>query len=179
MLIFGPGRCASHIWHDDKRLFVYNLTGNVNACNGSLNLLFPYPAQLGYGDTSMANWGEIAKDIDIRYYNYIMSDVNAFSQLMTVMVNSVDNNVFICISEVSIDPYMACINESLMKLIQTRYGFRFFIVNEPEDMQYIQSDGCGFRSVEGIQMYDYDKDSFILHNEKYRLSMGGVAYDVV
>ena len=48
-----------------------------------------------------------------------------------------------------------------MKLIQTRYDIKYSIVNNAEDINYIQQDGCDFMSVMGIQNFDNDRKRYL------------------
>lgn len=172
MLIFGPGNCTSRL---DPMVpwIILNLTGMYTGAGGNLIGLYPAPQQLGFPETMYSDWGEVSKDIDIRYYNYVMNNPSVFSELMFIISNAVNANVFICISDIKSDPYISCINESLMKLIQVRYNFKYYIVNDPSDFDEIVCDGCEFGSVQGIQMYDHDRDAWILNSETARIQMGG------
>ena len=69
------------------------------------------------------------------------------------------------------------INESFMKILQTRYGIVYSIINEPEDFEYVSRDGCDFMTVNGIQTFDNDRKQFMQVEEEQRLSHGGVIHD--
>lgn len=177
MLIFGPGRCTQAL-DLSKNWIVMNLTSTYAHAGVQLQHLYPSPQLLCGGNINLFD-PEMIKQLDMVYYQYVHENPYAFSELMYIMTNAVNDNVFICIADYNTEEYTSFINESLMKLIQSKYEYRFFIVNEPEDLQYINFDGCPFGSVEAIQHYDMDKNNWILNSEINRLSTGGNPYGPV
>lgn len=148
MLVFGPYRCIQ--WNMD--LTIFNLSSLTQAIPRLPGLIPMITAPI---------FDE--KDFDMWYYDYLLNDITACSSLMQILGTLYENgNVYVCISEYGNDPYMSMINESFMKVIQQRYDIRYYIVNEPSDWEYINRDGCDFRSVLGIQTFDEDKNRFLL-----------------
>ena len=77
-------------------------------------------------------------DFDIQYANSLLNNSTLFNKLMTIMHNSYEGFVvFILIQR---DPYRDCITESLIKFIQQRYGYNCWLINDPEDLNYIKED---------------------------------------
>lgn len=73
---------------------------------------------------------------DIAYMNMVLSNNNLFIDLMKVMINAYEgNNVIILVQR---DEYRDAIMESLIKLIQVRYGYDCWIVESIEDIECIK-----------------------------------------
>ena len=69
---------------------------------------------------------------DLWYYDYVLNDPTACSSLMLILNTLYDGEkVYICISDYSFDNGISMINESFMKLIQSRYDIKYSIINEP------------------------------------------------
>lgn len=164
MLIFGPYRSIPK----DEQFVVFNLSSQTQVIPRLLGLIVD-PGYPIIGD-------EMEKQFDMQYYNYVLNDVTAFSSLMSILTALYDGNkVYVCIAEYSSDPFMSLINESFMKIIQTRYDIKYSIINEPEDYFYLDPDGCDFMSATGITTFDQDRNRFIQLSEEQRL-LTGVAY---
>ena len=151
MLVFGPYRSIPR----DVDFKVFNLTSQTQVIE-RLPGLFP-----ALYDQSFINNGELEKQFDQWYYNYIMNDPTAMTSVMIILQTLYNgDNVYVCISEYSSDPIIALINESFMKFIQQRYDIKYSIINEPEDFDYVPHDGCDIMSVYGIQNFDEDRMKF-------------------
>lgn len=146
MLIFGPANTIPI----DKEFCVFNLTSSIQS--------IPRLAGLVVNPGNIYIDGEAEKSFDIWYYEYILNDMTACTSLMSVLdALYMNNNVYICISEYINDPFMSIINETFMKILQTRYGIKYSIINDPDDYNYIPKDGCDFMSVDGIMNFDKDR----------------------
>lgn len=110
------------------------------------------------------------KAFDLWYYEYILNDITACSSLMSIL-NALYQygNVYICITEYDSYPFISVINESFMKILQTRYGIKYSIINNIDDYMYIDHDGCDFMTVEGINNFDEDLRRFRLLEEESRI----------
>ena len=151
MLVFGPASC---IPVGEKDFYVYNfssLTQNVRRLPG---MMVQAPQDVYTNPNS-------EKVFDLWYYNYIMTNPVSFVSLMMIMLKIFDGkNVYICISDYMSDRYISNMNESLMKMIQSRYGITCHIVNTPEDFRYIREKGCSFSGV-GLKNMKADEDRFV------------------
>lgn len=90
---------------------------------------------------------------DIEYGKYIIQNTDAFIQLMNIMVyafTSPDTLVQILIGR---SEFRDAITESLVKLIQQRYGYNICIVNEIEDFLYTEESDF---SIPGLFTIDQD-----------------------
>lgn len=73
---------------------------------------------------------------DMDYYNFIINNPRLFIYLMKIMINCYEGtNVLILIER---DEYRDAITESLIKLIQSRYGYNCWLINEVEDLYSIR-----------------------------------------
>lgn len=132
-----------------KQTIVYNLTSYFT--NGSnLNLLIPSIESVSEdvlrGDCSVPTF-------DISYHNYILNNDGAFIQFMNIMVpvfNSPDVLVQIMIMR---SQFSDAIVESLIKLIQQRYGYNSYLINDIDDFLYTEESDL---SIPGLFMMDKD-----------------------
>lgn len=144
MLIFGndkvvKGRLDDIVYRNFK---IYNLS-NALEIGIRLNSLIPpfYP---------MDN-----KDFDMMYMEYVMKNDSAFMQFFGIIFDIYSGmNVYVMIDS---GQYKEFITESLVKLIQQRYGYNAFIVNEPEDFDVARDSDF---TVPGIYNMDQDKERF-------------------
>lgn len=102
--------------------------------------------------------------------NIDISDPEFDKAFAQIMLNNDDNfislfnivqllysgvNIFICIS---IGNVLDCLNESLAKLIQQRYGYNYQMINEINDIDWY--DDANF-SIPGLYNFDLDRDRYI------------------
>ena len=168
MLVFGPYRSIPK----DVPFTVFNLS-SPNESIPRLPGLFINP-NLDMFSIPQEESDICEKRFDAWYYEYVTNDVTACSSLMAVL-NSLlaGQNVYVCISEYQSDITASIINESFMKLIQTRYDIKYSIINDPEDFDYIPRDGCDFMGIEGLMNFDRDCNTFMRLVEEQRLMNGG------
>lgn len=90
-------------------------------------------------------------EFDMSYYNMIMNDPNKFINLMKIMISCYYGmNVIILVSH---DEFRDAILESLIKLIQLRYGYNSWIINNPDDIEGLKESDF---SPEGLLNLDAD-----------------------
>lgn len=167
MLIFGPYRSIPR----DENFIVYNLSSPTQAIQRLPGLFITPNQPIVQGG---ADDGTFEKAFDMWYYDYVLNDPTACSSLMMVLTSLYQgSHVYVCISDNITTGIINMLNESFMKLIQTRYGIKYSIINEPEDYQYVDKDGCDFLTVAGIQTFDSDRKQYTQMSEEQRLMYGG------
>jgi hypothetical protein len=150
MVIFGP---VSAIPQDEDDIIVFNLTSASEMIPRLPGLIVRSSVRLDESDAEKA--------FDMWYYDYVLNDMTACSSLMAILEAIYNNSiVYICITEYSSSPFMSIINECFMKILQTRYGIKYSIINTKEDYDYIDRSGCDFMTVSGIQNFDEDRRRF-------------------
>lgn len=77
-------------------------------------------------------------EFDMQYMASIMNNPNLFGKLMMILSNSYEGRIVVLL--VQRDPYRDSVMESLIKLIQQRYGYNCWIVEDPEDISCIKED---------------------------------------
>ena len=104
------------------------------------------------------------KQFDFFFQDYIFRNDSIFYEFMSkiMMPLYMGNHVYLLTSG---DPFndlhdgtaiFSMVNESLLKIIQCRYGYIGAIINQYEDIEYLRRDSLF--SVEGIQILDRDKE---------------------
>lgn len=110
------------------------------------------------------------------YYQYLLANDYAFVQLMSIMIPLYEGkDVFICITNDSINPFIQWLNELLMQFIQDRYGYVGIIINDADDYDAFNPGDFGF-NVPGIMNMDADRGRYEQEREKARLLAGGTPY---
>ena len=93
---------------------------------------------------------------DQMYGNAIFNNDDNFLQLMKIIINLYDGyNVYIAVTRD--EGILDMVTESLMKIIQLRYGYNYQILNYPDDLN--EYDDSTF-SITGIQIADVDVERF-------------------
>ena len=143
---------------------VYNLSSMVEGMN-KLSLLPP---------NSIGMFTD--RDFDIAYANYIMNNDYVFCEFFQIIYNLfLNRDVFIIVSS---SDWSENILESLLKLIQQRYGYNAVKIDSDEDYIYAKNF-MEFRFAPGYGVYnlDQDKERFSLIIEQMRLS-GDMKYPI-
>ena len=153
MIIFTPIRTIPVEMLEQKgirQVVTYNLSSYYSDIP-TLNMLIPsveyMPEDSIDGDTS------VIPSFDIAYNNFIMGNDSAFMQFMNIIVpvfTSPDVLVQILINQ---SDFRDSITETLVKLIQQRYGYNIYIINEIEDFIYTEESTF---SVPGLFAIDED-----------------------
>lgn len=149
MLIISP----SHMAYNILSAIPYN-TIPMNL--SSLNEDFPRVALMPPRDIHFAN-GEI---FDADYANYIFNNDYVFLEFMKIIMNLYfGNNVCLLVSQ---NEVFDKVTESLLKIIQERYGYNGVIINEPDDIIPLCSPAYedGEFSIQGLAMLDIDKERY-------------------
>ena len=127
----------------------------------------------GYQDSHLIppnNLGAISEyDFDMRYMHYIMDHDGNFVNFMNI-VNEIyyGHNVFLIISY---NDWSINLVESLLKLIQQRYGINATNVITPDDVYY--AEDVQFDSYYGINNFDIDKERYVRLYEFFRVQNTG------
>lgn len=120
-----------------EQIRLYNF-GSLLNLGTRLDALYPLPhvmallreANFGEGDD------ELTLKFDLAYFQQLMNDTNTFKALMTFMAETQEDKdvVVICnYNERNFQPVV----ESLMKMVQERYGISAYVVNVLEDLEAI------------------------------------------
>lgn len=164
MLIFGPyTACINLVTQDDA---ILNFT--------SLNQSMP---RLGYLLPSLDVFNTDPDTLYKMYCDTLQLNQYAFSQLMEIMMPLYEGkNTYVCTCGDEIyNPYLQTMQDLLVRFIQERYGYNPVFINEPEDLESFNSGDYNF-TVNGIMIFDDDKQRYILQREEDRLRMGGRPY---
>lgn len=103
-------------------------------------------------------------EFDVNYANYIMSNDIIFMNFMTIVMELYyGHSVYLLISE---DEWSQLLVDSLMKLIQQRYGINGVLVNCMEDLLYAKEET--FSDV-GIFNLDTDKERYTYLDQQYKM----------
>lgn len=103
-------------------------------------------------------------EFDVNYANYIFSNDIVFMNFMTIIIELYyGHSVFLLISE---DEWSLLLIDSLMKLIQQRYGVNGVLVNTMEDLAFAKEDT--FQDY-GIMNLDMDKERYTYLDQQYKM----------
>jgi hypothetical protein len=130
------------VWSDNT--VVYNLTSLIEYYP-RLNLLVP--SGIGYYD---------GYEFDVAYMNYIFGNNEVFTQFFQIVMNLyMGKDVYIITDD---ELWSENLVESLMKLIQQRYGYNCCRINSYED--YTNMKDGKFDPGWGLANLDADKERF-------------------
>ena len=112
------------------------------------------------------------REFDIAYANYIMSNDTLFCIFFQIIYNLyIGKDVFIIVST---EDWSENLLESLLKLIQQRYGYNGVLINTEADYLYAATSmNFGFAPGYGIYNLDQDKERFTTLIEQYRIANNG------
>ncbi len=132
-----------------RQVVTYNLSSYFSDVQ-TLNMLIPFeylPEETLEGDVSNI------PAFDIAYGNHVIGNNDAFIQFMNIIIpayNSPETLVQILINQ---SEFRDAITESLIKLIQQRYGYNIYIINDIEDFLYTNESDF---SIPGLFTLDQD-----------------------
>lgn len=108
-------------------------------------------------------------DFDVKYFGYVMNSDVVFLELMKIIMNLYEGgNVFLVISN---DEWSTILIESLLKLIQQRYGINATRIDSEEDLLYAEESD--FEPGYGLFNLDQDKDRWsYLYASTHKKEMG-------
>lgn len=114
-----------------------------------LNMLIP-PREIGY---------TYDREFDIKYANYILENDMAFSEFFLIIYNLyIGKDVYVMSAD---EDWTENIIESLLKLIQQRYGINAVLVESDEDYIYAQNHSTvSFSNGPALYNLDTDKNRF-------------------
>lgn len=122
----------------------------------------------------------INKDFDIAYMQYIMSNDMIFVNFFNIIYCLYSGyDVYIIIGN---DDWTENLAESLMKLIQQRYGYNGVKINNFDDYLYFSNNSklSDFAPGYGVANLDMDKERYSYLVEHFRLKNGGrIGGDVI
>lgn len=132
-----------------RQVVKYNLSSYYNDAQ-TLNSLIPspkfIPQDVLFGDATNPIF-------DIEYHKYIYDNPNAFMEFMNIIIpayTSPDTLVHITIQSSN---FRDVITESLLKLIQQRYGYNAYLIYEVNDFLYAEESDF---SIPGLFVLDQD-----------------------
>lgn len=167
MLMYGVGRDDILGIKFAGEGVIYNLTSLREGFN-SLYLLIP-PNDIGrFTD----------RDFDIAYANYIMNNDNVFCEFFQIIYNLyIGKDVFIIVSE---ENWSENILESLLKLIQQRYGYNAVRIDSDDDYIFARNNMTfDFAYGYGLYNLDQDKERFTYLIENFRIhNNGSMLYNI-
>ena len=137
---------------DSYNFYEFNLSNPVNR-GVSLAALIPDPQ---YIPQEVITGAIDTPDFDIAYGNFIMGNQEQFFTFMNLVLPLYNDPCACVIVFTQMSPLRDAIMESLIKLIQQRYGYNAYIINDPYDVLCIQ-DNASF-SPRGILMIQEDSD---------------------
>ena len=147
---------------------IYNLSSLREGFN-TLSLLIP-PNEIGrFTD----------RDFDIAYCNYVINNDTVFCQFFQIIYNLyLGYDVFILASE---EDWSENILESLLKIIQQRYGYNAVRIDSDEDYIFARNNMTfDFDPRFGIYNLDQDKERFSYLIESFRINNSGkVPFNIV
>lgn len=158
MLMYGTIAALSIVDVDKTSVF------SITSLNESLPVLHLVPPQqLGY----LSSY-----EFDVAYYNYIINNNDMiFAEFFVIIQNlCCGRDVLLVFSN---DDWSENLAESLLKIIQQRYGYNGVFINSMED--YIQANNMefNFNREWGLINLDQDINRADYFNETVRLKQGG------
>lgn len=107
-------------------------------------------------------------EFDVNYMNYILGNDLIFMNFMVIILEIYNgNNVYLLVSN---DDWSQLLIDSLMKLIQQRYGINGIQVETMEDFYYAKDDSFADY---GIINLDQDKERYTYLDQMYKAKGGG------
>lgn len=126
MIIFGPSRCIPYLYSfiDKDNLVIHNLTSNIDGYH-RVDIM---PPKVIYDD-----------NFEINLLNYIMTNDNAFINWMGYIIMPLyyGKDVYLIKSENEILDFFI---EAVMSILRNRYGYNGYIVNDIEDLEYLNDE---------------------------------------
>lgn len=149
----------SHI-HEIKEVMMTQrpwLHYNFYEFNLSMPINYGYNLEALIPDDSDITWQafdnrEESSEFDNEYARFVVSNIHQFMTFMNIVLPLYDDPEACVIIYVSMSPFRDAIKDSLMKLIQQRYGYSSYEVFTYEDIDYLQ-DNMAFspRGIVNIQ----------------------------
>jgi len=150
MIIFGDNNIVPYLLSDRERYFVLNFFNTTNLGDRLDKLWVP---SIILQATALES-----REFDMLYANYILTEDGAFTAFMEIMMAMYynDGDVFI-LTDLS-SPPVVNMCESIIKLIQQRYGYNCYMANSVEDVFEIPDSNM---SEIGVQIFMQDKERYV------------------
>ena len=160
MIIFTPFHQTKEILMsvrpDSYNFYEFNLSNPINY-GVSLSALIPNPEFI---PQEVITGSLDTPEFDIMYGNFILGDREQFFTFMNVVLPLYNDPCACVIIYIQESPIRDTILECLIKLIQQRYGYYSFIINELYDIGFID-DSASF-SPRGILNIQNDSDRALM-----------------
>lgn len=147
MIIFTPYPYDIIHMLNTTNIKLYNLTGYFEGIY-TLNNLMPSLSNIGFDKMESYDYSTI-------YANYVLSNIDSFGELMLIIDPVYNNGSVVVIAINTRDEYRSMMNENLSNLIERRYGYPCFYIEDPQDLPFIDQSKCTFSSF-GIMNIDND-----------------------
>lgn len=132
-----------------RQVIKYNLSAYYNDAP-SLEALVPTPSSI----SSEVIFGDCTNPaFDMEYHKYIMDNPIAFLQFMSIIVPAYTNPDVLVQITIQVSDFRDVITESLLKLIQQRYGYNACLVYDVNDFLYTEESDF---SIPGLFILDQD-----------------------
>lgn len=121
------------------------------------------------------NLGAISEyDFDVKYMNWILcNDTNFINFMNIIMEIYYGRDVYLIITK---DDWGFTLIESLLKLIQQRYGINGTFINSSDDILYASESE--FNPYYGLANFDQDKERYVyLYEQNKVIQNGGVVQE--
>lgn len=143
MLMYGPARATMYV---DRPTVFLNLS---SLSEQYPRVLLMPPNNLGATDSF---------SFDFQYMRYVTETDNVFIELMKVMIPLYQNTADVYLVIEDRDAWSLEVVDSLMKLIQQRYGINGVFIETKED--YLEAVDDYFDPYNGIHMMDMDIERY-------------------
>ena len=151
MIIFTPIRNIPVEMLESKRIkqvIRYNLSSYYSDVP-TLNMLIP---SIDYiPEESLEGDMVYCPSFDLSYHGFIIENPEAFCQFMSIIIPAYMSPETMVQVYINHSEYRDAILESLVKLIQQRYGFNAYIVNELSDFMYADDSDMSIPGLCAIQ----------------------------
>lgn len=125
MIIFGNNNIVPHLLIDAERYFVLNF---FNPTNLGTRLNGLWAPEIIFRTCPLDSTA-----FDTSYANYILTCDEAFQDFMEILMAMYYNEDVFILTDLDSPPVVSMC-ESIIKLIQQRYGYNCYIANCPEDL---------------------------------------------
>lgn len=148
MIVFGNNNIVPYLLFDRERYFTLNFFNPVNLGTRLSTLWAP---QIIFETCPLDS-----PAFDISYANYILTNDEAFQGFMEILMAMYYNEDVFVLTDLDSPPVVSMC-ESIIKLIQQRYGYNCYIANYPEDIYDMPTSEM---SELGTQVFMQDKERY-------------------
>lgn len=101
------------------------------------------------------------KMADDAILNYIFGNDAVFFEFFSKIMYPFYSGLNVLVAVTLEEPF-ASITESIIKLIQQRYGYNCAYINEAEDLLYLQNSVDATMDINGVYNFDIDKQRYLI-----------------